>query len=55
MALKLTVPLVCKFCGVTGQVKLERTVKAGDVELTWCCFACDREWRVEEDDLERSS
>ena len=52
MTLKLTVPLVCKFCGRTGTVKLERTVKAGEIELAWCCAACARDWPVDGDERE---
>jgi len=42
----LEVPASCPTCGRVGTVKLEQTIKGQNVELRWCCQACDARWPV---------
>ena len=45
-SIALHVPEQCPHCGAYAKVKLETTVKADAVVLTWCCTACSQSWPV---------
>jgi len=53
--LALRVPQQCSYCGTTGKIVLETTVKGRMVVLKWCCESCAEEWAVtpEEEQIDR--
>ena len=50
--MKLRVPEHCQFCGALGTVTPEHTVRGNEVELTWCCKACGRDWPIESEEAQ---
>ena len=42
----LRVPKECEHCHRTGTVRLQQTLKGDQMNLEWCCTACQHEWPV---------
>ena len=55
---RLHIPERCPDCQQVGGIKLEQTIKGADVDLNWCCGACNHSWPVKDgevDTVERRS
>ena len=42
----LRVPPTCEGCGREGLVRLQQSIRGGQVVLQWHCSGCDHEWPV---------
>jgi hypothetical protein len=48
--LALRLPENCPFCGTSGGIRLEQTIKGKAVVLKWCCQRCESDWPVTPDE-----